>query len=438
MRYRAITLLLAASCLLSILFSGCAKQPSEESPFARFSDSTYFVGTNFWYGAILASQGQGGDRERLTRELDALQAVGINNLRVMIGADGLPGVQAKIEPTLQLEPGVYNDTILDGLDYLLAELGKRHMYSVLFFNNSWEWSGGYSQYLSWAKGEHWPTPQEVGYSAYMASCAEWSRCREAQELFYAHVRYIIGRTNRYTGLPYNQDPAIFSWQIGNEPRAFSMDVADEFAEWIHTTAKLIKELDPNHMVSTGSEGVWGCENDSALCARIHAFPEVDYITCHIWPYNWGWMKMNDPEGTIGNACEKTAEYLQLHERIAMALNKPLVVEEFGFPRDIQMWSDEAKEYELTANTQFTPTGYREFYYYFLFQLIAESHTRQGWLRGCNFWGWGGEAVPQHQTWLPGDPYTGDPAQEDQGLNSVFAVDEGTLALVHKANDVLSE
>ena len=25
----------------------------------------YFVGTNFWYGAILASEGEGGNRERL-------------------------------------------------------------------------------------------------------------------------------------------------------------------------------------------------------------------------------------------------------------------------------------------------------------------------------------------------------------------------------------
>ena len=27
----------------------------------------YYVGTNFWYGAILGSEGQGGNRERLCR-----------------------------------------------------------------------------------------------------------------------------------------------------------------------------------------------------------------------------------------------------------------------------------------------------------------------------------------------------------------------------------
>jgi len=30
----------------------------------------YYIGTNFWYGAILGSKGEGGNRERLIRELD--------------------------------------------------------------------------------------------------------------------------------------------------------------------------------------------------------------------------------------------------------------------------------------------------------------------------------------------------------------------------------
>lgn len=423
-------------CCLLCCVSCSPKQSQPE--YARFTKDTYFVGTNFWYGAILASTGQGGDRERLARELDAMQAVGINNLRVLVGADGLPGVNAKVEPTLQLEPGVYNDTILDGLDYLMAELGKRHMYAVLFLNNSWEWSGGYSQYLSWAKNMHWPTPQEVGYSVYMTSCAEWSRCKEAQELFYQHVRFIVGRTNRYTGVPYSEDPAIFSWQIGNEPRAFSMEVADEFAEWIHESAKLIKSIDSNHMISTGSEGIWGCEMDSALCARIHAFPEIDYMTCHIWPFNWGWMT-EDWQTNVAN-------YIDAHEAIAAQIGKPFVIEEFGFPRDLPMWpGTPAVRTTSDADYLVSPTMLtnsfgtvesRDVLYAFIFDYVRRSAKTKGYLRGCNFWGWGGEAVPVHQSWLPGDPYTGDPAQEDQGLNSVFLSDTTTLELIKQINSAL--
>lgn len=103
-----------------------------EDKFVRINNSHfevngkpyYFVGTNFWYGAILASQGEGGDRERLVQELDYLDSIGINNLRILIGADGQDGTLTKVMPTLQKLPGVYNDTIFDGLDFLLAEMGK--------------------------------------------------------------------------------------------------------------------------------------------------------------------------------------------------------------------------------------------------------------------------------------------------------------------------
>ena len=38
--------------------------------FLKDGKPYYYVGTNFWYGAILGSEGQGGDRQRLGRELD--------------------------------------------------------------------------------------------------------------------------------------------------------------------------------------------------------------------------------------------------------------------------------------------------------------------------------------------------------------------------------
>ncbi|MDE5673016.1 MAG: beta-mannosidase, partial [Duncaniella sp.] len=55
----------------------------------------------------------------------------------------------------------------------------------------------------------------------------------------------------------------------------------------------------------------------------------------------------------------------------------------------------------------------------------------GHLAGVNFWAWGGFAQPVHQTWELGDDYTGDPAQEAQGLNSVFVADSTTIAIIRK-------
>ena len=64
--------------------------------FVRGGKPYYYVGANFWYGPILGSEGVGGDRARLRRELDEMQRLGIDNLRILVGADGLPGVEDKI------------------------------------------------------------------------------------------------------------------------------------------------------------------------------------------------------------------------------------------------------------------------------------------------------------------------------------------------------
>ena len=84
-----------------------------------------FIGANYWYGAILGSKGEGGNRKRLNRELDEMKRLGINNLRVLVGSDGENGTKWKVKPVLQTSPGVYNDTILDGLDYLMQQLQQR-------------------------------------------------------------------------------------------------------------------------------------------------------------------------------------------------------------------------------------------------------------------------------------------------------------------------
>jgi mannan endo-1,4-beta-mannosidase len=100
---------------------------TRDGRFYRGDTEYKFIGANFWYGAVLASEGQGGDRERLQKELDLMQEVGITNVRVLVGGEGPDTVASHVVPVLQPEPGVYNDTILQGLDYLIAELEKREM-----------------------------------------------------------------------------------------------------------------------------------------------------------------------------------------------------------------------------------------------------------------------------------------------------------------------
>ncbi len=387
--------------------------------FERGGQPYYYVGTNFWYGGILGSEGQGGNRKRLCSELDTMKAMGIDNLRILVGADGEHGVKTKVEPTLQVEPGVYNDTLLAGLDYLLMEMGKRRMVAVLYLNNSWEWSGGYGFYLEHAGAGKAPRPNEDGYPAYMNFVRQYATNKAAHRLFNDHVSFIINRTNRYTGQRYVDDPAIMSWQIGNEPRAFGEAELEPFTEWLAETAALIRSIDKNHLISIGSEGSWGCENNYEIYERICADPNIDYCNVHLWPYNWGWARKDSLVEDLGRACSNTKEYIDRHLGICAKLDKPLVMEEFGYPRD-----------GFSFSPQSTTKG-RDGYYQFVFSLVADNAESGGYFAGCNFWGWGGSAVPRHEQWEVGDDYTGDPAQEQQGLNSVFVTDGSTLDVVKK-------
>ena len=392
----------------------------ENNHFVVNDKPYYFVGTNFWYGAILGSTGLGGDRVRLVKELDFMKGNGLVNLRVLIGSDGTNGVASKVEPTLQIKPGIYNDTIFDGLDFLMSELGKRNMKAVLFFTNSWEWSGGYSQYLNWAgKGKN-PVPSVDGWPAYMEYVKQYAGCKECEQLLKNHIKHIVSRTNRYSKKKYTEDPAIFSWQIGNEPRAFSDTNKPLFVAWLKDISSYIKSLDKNHLVSIGSEGQWGCEMDMGLFKQIHSDPNIDYLTMHIWPKNWSWLDVKNMNGTLQNSIDKTAEYINNHMAVAQELSKPIVLEEFGFPRDHH-------QYNLTDSTVL-----RDTYYASVFEIILKASKTNDILAGCNFWAWGGMARPNpnHIYWVKGDDYMGDPAQEEQGLNSVFNTD-ATVLLVKR-------
>ena len=133
-----------------------------------------FIGANYWYGAILGSKGRGGDRKRLNRELDELKRLGITNLRILVGSDGEEGIKWKVSPVLQPAPSMYNDAILDGLDYLMMQLQRRGMVAVLYLNNSWEWSGGYGFYLEHAGAGKALQPNEVGARTLLQSPSFYS------------------------------------------------------------------------------------------------------------------------------------------------------------------------------------------------------------------------------------------------------------------------
>ncbi len=386
------------------------RNPEESGGFVTAKDGHfllagrpyYFIGTNFWQAMNMAADGPNGNRALLEKELDRLQKLGITNLRVMASSEGPNTEPYRITPALMTEPGVYDESVLDGLDYLLAQMGKRGLRAVMVLNNFWYWSGGMAQYVSWRDGTSIPYPGD--WNNYMTYSGRFYYCQECQTWYRDHIRMLITRENPYTGKTYRDDPAIFSWELGNEPRLYPLD-------WVYDTAAYIKSLDANHMVTTGSEGA--LPDGSQNFISTHSSPDIDYATIHIWPQNWGWYTPADPS-SFTSALARAHLYFAKAERDCVAMKKPLVLEEFGLARDYEPLLN---IYEVGS-----PTTFRDLFYKAMFDHVFTSMAAGGPAGGDNFWAWAGES-------RPGSDWVGDPPHETPGWYSVYDIDQSTLAVI---------
>jgi mannan endo-1,4-beta-mannosidase len=296
----------------------------------------YFAGANLWYGMYLGSPGAGGDRARLITELDQLAAQGIMNLRVLAVSEKSMLKRAVTPAVLQGLDSV-DDTLWQGLDFLLDEMAKRDMKAVLYVNNFWQWSGGMTSYVSWSTGKQAADPDVSGdWDTYIETSASFYRDAKANEAFRAAVKQLVTRRNSISARAYNQDPTIMSWQLANEPRPGvdgNSKHFDAFTKWIDGTAGFIKTLAPKQLVSTGNEGWMGTAGSRELFVKAHSTKNVDYLTFHMWAPNWTWFKPKEAAATYDSAWTKMQDYLNWHIDTANQLGKPIVLEEFGINRD---------------------------------------------------------------------------------------------------------
>ena len=420
---------LLALCLLASVLSVPAKASVKSSfvkveghQFSLDGRPYYYIGTNYWYGSLL---GLVRDRkrgvERLRKELDFLKAHGVTNLRLMAGAEGAGMINGvtRVGPPLQTRPGEFDEGVLDGLDLVLSEMGKRGLKAVVFLSNNWEWSGGFQQYLIWAGR----VPEELKtrkltWDEQRDIVSRFYACEPCRENYNRQVSLVLDRTNRYSNRKYAEDPAVMAWELANEPRPMRPAAAEAYKRWISEAAAMIKAKDRKHLVTLGHEGYMGTD-DLKLFEEVHADPNVDYLTIHIWPKNWSWFAGTRIEESFPSVLEKTSAYVEEHLRVAERLGKPLVVEEFGLPRDGHSFDPNA------------PTSLRDALYTRVFSILERQAGGGGHIAGANFWAFGGTARPVsgRTYWKAGDDYMGDPPMEEQGLNSVFDGDRSTWKVI---------
>ncbi|MDQ6785333.1 MAG: cellulase family glycosylhydrolase, partial [Acidobacteriota bacterium] len=308
---------------------------------------------------------------------------------------------------------------LDGLDLILAEMGKRGLKAIVFLSNNWEWSGGFQQYLIW----NGLVPDEqktrkLTWNEQRDIVAKFYGCAPCKESYNKQVNLVLSRTNKYNHKKYTDDPAIMAWELANEPRPMRPFANDDYKKWISDVAAMIKAKDKNHLVTIGHEGLMGTEN-LKLYEEIHADKNVDYLTIHVWAKNWGWFAGDKVAEGFPNVLDKAVKYIDQHLTIAEKLDKPLVIEEFGLPRNNQ-------SFDVNASTSL-----RDEYYSRIFSILEKQAQAGGVLAGANFWAFGGTSRPTKGQifWKAGDDYMGDPPMEEQGLNSVFDSDESTWKII---------
>ncbi len=303
-----------------------------------------FAGANAWNLMDVARYPT--MRWRVDRTLDKLKERGVTVVRTWgfsLGRGETPALRAM---RLHLAPGVYDESVFVGMDYALKAAGERGIKLLISLEDYWL---SVDRYVEWS-----PTA-----GARTDFYTNWHCRRHYRD----HVRRFFSRRNTFTGVLYRDDPAIFGWNLMNEPRCTSCGWA--LSAWIEEMAVFVKSLDPHHMVTIGEEGFY-----SSSCSRVHLNPgsgdrrtgiasspwalmegqdfvanhavrEIDFATTHVWPDNWlgfadysPWMANEAFDYTKGSdvwreKLEYVERWIDAHVADAESLGKPLVVEEFG-------------------------------------------------------------------------------------------------------------
>jgi mannan endo-1,4-beta-mannosidase len=140
---------------------------------------------------------------------------------------------------------------------------------------------------------------------------------EEQKADFKHfLDFMLNRRNTVNGLLYKEDPAIFSWQLGNEFGSYPGDRGLSYPEWEPKIlawslemAAYIKSVDPNHLIMEAG----GCDRNALIDS-----PNIDLISDHLYEY---WNKMG------GRPYDLAKIALESHNQCLG--KKPLVIDEFG-------------------------------------------------------------------------------------------------------------
>lgn len=298
-----------------------------DSRFVRAVGTHFYEGDNlFYFGGANAYQlftyGDGYNdstteniennymnKKQIDSLMDQMQADGVTVLRTMAFShgDGAGGKWHAFEPA----KGVFNEAEFMEFDYIMESAKKHGMKVIIALENYWYAYGGIDSVLQW---EGLPVNKDDSTTQSHTDKTEFYKNANCKADYKALVEHLLNRTNHYTGTKYKDDPAIFSWELMNEPcynNAPAGDTGTAFLDWINEMGKYVKGLDPNHMISSGSSNAMDV---------THTSPYVDFCTAHPYP-DEVWSNM-----TPAQTNDAVKSWINNAHNV---LKKPFIIEEFN-------------------------------------------------------------------------------------------------------------
>ncbi|KAL4735587.1 glycoside hydrolase superfamily [Aspergillus similis] len=273
--------------------------------FVIDGEAGYFPGSNsYWIGFLTNNADVDLVFDHMAESgLRILRVWGFNDVNEVPG-DGTVYFQLHQNGNSTINTG---ENGLQRLDYVVQSAEQRGIKLIINFVNYWDDYGGMNAYV-----------QAYGGS----SNADFYASQEMQNAYQAFIAAVVSR--------YIDSPAVFAWELANEPRCNGCETS-VLHKWIENTSAYIKSLDPAHLVCIGDEGFgldiqsdgsypfqYGEGTDFAKALTIST---IDFGTFHLYPDSWG------TNNTWGNL------WISAHSAACEAAGKPCLFEEYGVTSD---------------------------------------------------------------------------------------------------------
>ncbi|KAK1403842.1 Mannan endo-1,4-beta-mannosidase [Heracleum sosnowskyi] len=275
----------------------------------------YFNGFNSYWLMYMASDPS--TKEKVSSTFRQASVHGMNVARTWAFSDG--GSRP-----LQSSPGVYNENMFKGLDFVVAEAKKNGVYLILSLVNNWDDYGGRKQYVQWARDKGQYMNDDDFFSSPVT-----------KEFLKNHIKAVLTRVNTITRVAYKDDPTIFAWELMNEPRCQSDLSGRLLQNWIAEMATYVKSIDRNHLLEVGLEGFYGesmpqqkqynpgYEVGTDFISN-NQIPQIDFSTIHLYPDQWV------PGASKQGQADFVNKWVESHiQDSKTVLKKPILVTEFG-------------------------------------------------------------------------------------------------------------